>query len=95
MLAGRGLAVPHTAVVVSGLFQGYLAYNMARKALAVAAPGREGGSSQRMRRVVMGHTHQHHDRQAGSREGGREGGGAGRQAAQLRGAGLLAVMWWS
>jgi hypothetical protein len=28
-----------TGVVVAGLFQGYMSYNMARKALAVAAPG--------------------------------------------------------
>ncbi|GAB5037424.1 regulatory protein uhpc [Nannochloropsis oceanica] len=31
-----------TPLVVTGLFQGYLAYNMARKALAVAAPGLQG-----------------------------------------------------
>jgi hypothetical protein len=30
---------PSTPIVVAGLFQGYLAYNTARKALAVAAPG--------------------------------------------------------
>ena len=36
-LGGRGSSTP---VVVAGLFQGYLAYNMARKALAVAAPGK-------------------------------------------------------